>query len=74
MNEEELITRLETELKAIPNQTARQLARTIGAPKTVLNPLLYRIEKFVQDDSKRPLWRLKDSPESKQQDLKQKNA
>ena len=64
MNEEELITRLEAELKATPNQTARQLARTIGAPKTVLNPHLYRIEKFVQDDSKRPLWRLEDSPES----------
>ena len=64
MNEEELITRLETELKATPNQTARQLARTIGAPKTVLNPLLYRIEKFVQDGSKRPLWRLNETPES----------
>ena len=64
MNEEELITQIETELKATPNQTARQLARIIGAPKTVLNPLLYRIEKFVQDDSKRPLWRLKEMPES----------
>jgi hypothetical protein len=64
MNEEDLISRLETELKTSPNQTARQLARTIGALKTVLNPLLYRIGKFVQDGSKRPLWRLKESPES----------
>jgi len=64
MNEEELINRIEAELKAMPNQTARQLARTIGAPKTVLNPLLYRIEKFVQDGSNRPSWRLKETPES----------
>lgn len=64
MNEEELINRIEAELKAMPNQTARQLARTIGAPKTVLNPLLYRIGKFVQDGSNRPSWRLVETPES----------
>ena len=61
MNEEEIITRIETELKAAPNQTARQLARTIGENKKILNPLLYRSEKFVKDDSKRPLWRLKET-------------
>jgi hypothetical protein len=63
MNDDELISRIETELKASPNQTARQLARTIGAPKSVLNPLLYRNNKFVQDGSSRPLWRLNETPE-----------
>ena len=63
MNEEEIITRIETELKATPNQTARQLARTIGENKKILNPLLYRNDKFVQDGSNRPLWRLNESLE-----------
>ena len=63
MNEEEIITRIEAELKAKPNQTARQLARTIGENKKILNPLLYRNDKFVQDGSNRPLWRLNETPE-----------
>ena len=62
MNEAEIIARIETELKASPNQTARQLAQTIGENTKILNPLLYRSGKFIQDDSKRPLWRLKETP------------
>jgi RNase adaptor protein for sRNA GlmZ degradation len=63
MSEEEIINRIETELKTTPNQTARQLARAIGENKKILNPLLYRSNKFVQDGSNRPLWRLNETPE-----------
>jgi hypothetical protein len=63
MTEEELENRIESELKASPGQTARQLGKTIGVHKSVLNPLLYRSNRFIQDGSNRPVWNLKEQSE-----------
>lgn len=57
---DELISQIASELSETPGQTARQLAQTIGVHKTDLNPILYRNPSFVQDDSQRPRWFLKD--------------
>ena len=59
MTEEELENRIEAELRVFPGQTARQLGKTIGVHKSVLNPLLYKSNRFTQDGSNRPVWNLK---------------
>ena len=55
---EELSSRLIEVLTETPGQFATELARAVGAHKSVVNPLLYNDERFVRSDESKPRWYL----------------
>ena len=53
---DELRSRLIAALTQTPGQFATDLARAVGAHKSVVNPLLYGDERFVRTDESKPRW------------------